>query len=146
MLQNYLVCGLESKASIDFFGLNAYEWCGDNTYDTSGYGALQDMAKDYPVPIFFSETGCNTVRERTFNDQAAIFGPNMSPTWSGAIIYEWAEERNSYGLVAYHSLDGAQFQMPVPIQPDFSNLAKNWKAASPVQVRRSPNHYPSHPV
>jgi len=80
MLQNYLACG-EMDVSIDFFGLNSYEWCGDATYDTSGYVALQAMAVGYNLPIFFSETGCNVGGERTFNDQKAIFGPKMIDTW-----------------------------------------------------------------
>ena len=58
-------------------GLNAYEWCGDNTIQTSGYSTLNDYAQGYNVPIFFSETGCNTVQPRTFEDQSAIFGSEV---------------------------------------------------------------------
>lgn len=60
MLQNYLACG-QADESIDFFGLNSYEWCGAATYDTSGYAGLQAMAVGYNLPIFFSKTGCNVV-------------------------------------------------------------------------------------
>ena len=81
MLQNYLACGGNSSQTVDFFSLNAYEWCGDSTYETSGYTTLQDEAQGYPVPIFFSETGCNTAPPRTFADQAAIFGSDMVNTW-----------------------------------------------------------------
>lgn len=79
-LQNYLVCGDNSSEAIDFFGLNAYEWCGQSSYQGSGYINLNNMAKDYPVPIFFSETGCQTVRPRTFGDQAAILGMFLPST------------------------------------------------------------------
>ena len=65
-LQNYLACGGNSSETLDFFSLNAYEWCGDSSYTESGYSALQKNASDYPIPIFFSETGCNTVKPRTF--------------------------------------------------------------------------------
>lgn len=58
-------------------GLNAYEWCGDNTMQTSGYSTLNTYAEGYNIPIFFSETGCNTVKPRTFEDQSAIFGPDV---------------------------------------------------------------------
>ena len=84
-LQNYLACGDDDSASIDFYSLNAYEWCGDATYATSGYSNLQAMSEGYNIPIFFSETGCNAVRPRTFADQAAIFAPDMIVTWSGAM-------------------------------------------------------------
>ena len=129
MLQNYLVCGGNNTESIDFFGLNAYEWCGTQDYQTSGYVNLQNMAEGFPVPIFFSETGCNTNRPRTFADQAAIFGPNMSSTWSGAIIYEWIEEANDYGLVSFPN--GGVSGSPTPVQPDFSNLMTAWSSISP---------------
>jgi len=60
-LQNYLACGTNSSDAVDFFSLNAYEWCGSSsTYMTSGYSQLQANASSYNIPIFFSETGCNT--------------------------------------------------------------------------------------
>ncbi len=133
MLQNYLACGSEPNQIIDFFGLNSYEWCGSATYQTSGYINLQAMAEGYNIPIFFSETGCNVGGSRTFNDQAAIFGSEMVNTWSGSIIYEWVQEANDYGLVTYPNggiYDGA----PIPIQPDLSNLAGQWKTLSPAGV------------
>ncbi|TVY93997.1 1,3-beta-glucanosyltransferase [Lachnellula willkommii] len=120
MLQNYLACGGDLKQSIDFFGLNSYEWCGESTFETSGYANLQNLAQGYPVPIFFSETGCNVPTPRTFGDQAAIFGPDMIGTWSGSIIYEWVQETNDYGIRA-----------PVPVQPDFDTLAQVWKGIVP---------------
>lgn len=129
MLQNYLVCGGNSSEAIDFYGLNAYEWCGQQTYQTSGYENLEDLSNGYPVPIFFSETGCQTVRPRTFGDQAAIFGPNMTEMWSGAIIYEWIQEANDYGLISYPN--GGVSGTPAPISPDFENLKTAWSAVSP---------------
>jgi hypothetical protein len=133
MLQNYLACGDQPNQIIDFFGLNSYEWCGDATYQTSGYSNLQAMAENYSIPIFFSETGCNVGGERTFNDQAAIFGPDMVGTWSGSIVYEWVQETNDYGLVNYPNgqiYSGA----PTPIQPDYDNLSKQWKTITPSGV------------
>lgn len=44
---------------------------------------------------------CITVPPRTFEDQAAIFGPEMDSVYSGAIIYEWIQEANGYGLIQY---------------------------------------------
>ena len=131
-LQNYLACSSTPTENIDFFGLNSYEWCGDSSYTVSGYADLEAMSANYSIPIFFSETGCNVVEPRTFADQGAIFGPNMSVTWSGAIVYEWVQAANDYGLVSYP--DGGVTGDPEPIQPDFSNLAGQWKTLSPSGV------------
>ncbi|CAK3948949.1 glycoside hydrolase family 72 [Lecanosticta acicola] len=148
-LQNYLACGSNSSDTLDFFSLNAYEWCGQSTYTESGYSMLQQNASDYSIPIFFSETGCNTVKPRTFGDQAAIFGPEMSGTWSGAIIYEWIEETNDYGLVSYGTPAAAtatgenvvagytRAGTPTPISPDFDNLKSQWATLSPTGISQS---------
>lgn len=65
----------------------------------------------------------------------------MSPTWSGAIIYEWVETQNHYGLVSYASVDPAEaatgtplYGSPTPILPDYSNLLAQWKTVSPSSV------------
>lgn len=107
VLQDYLVCREDPLERLDFFSLNSYEWCGTQTsYEVSGYMTLQKEFENYPAPLFFSETGCNTVPPRDFADQTAIFGPNMSSTWSGAILYEWIQELNNYGLISYGPFAG----------------------------------------
>lgn len=147
MLQYYLACGKTPADRLDFFGLNAYEWCGNSGYMQSGYNMLQKNATNYPIPIFFSETGCNAVRPRTFDDQVAIFGPEMADTWSGSIVYEWIEETNDYGLISYgpsvrdtsptNTLvqDGfTRKGSPTPIAPEFDNLKKQWATLHPTGV------------
>jgi 1,3-beta-glucanosyltransferase GAS1 len=69
----------------------------------------------------------------------AIYGPNMTGVLSGAIVYEWIQEVNNYGLITYPDntiQDGVQVAVgsPVPIQPDFNNLQSQWAAASPSSV------------
>ncbi|KAF2204317.1 hypothetical protein GQ43DRAFT_494664 [Delitschia confertaspora ATCC 74209] len=148
MLQNYMACGTNASESLDFFSLNAYEWCGKSDYKLSGYSELNKNVTSYNIPIFFSETGCIVSRPRLFDDQAAIFGPEMTPYWSGSIVYEWIEEANNYGLIKYgEKVDPAspsappdgfpRSGTPVPIQPDFSNLSKQWKTLSPSGVKAS---------
>ena len=143
MLQNYLACGTNSSENVDFFSLNAYEWCGASSYQISGYSQLTANATNYPIPIFLSETGCNVPEPRTFEDQSAIFGPEMNGIWSGAIIYEWIQEANNYGLVSYGpyvapSASGAPADgytrsgTPTPISPDFSNLSNQWSTLKPT--------------
>ncbi|KAH8778775.1 Glucanosyltransferase-domain-containing protein [Diaporthe sp. PMI_573] len=149
MLQDFLTCGGNASDSVDFFALNSYEWCGDVDFDTSGYANLQAGAANFPVPIFFSETGCNTVRPRTFEDQAAIFGEKMINDWSGSIVYEWIEETNDYGLISYGSpvdptatgsnvVAGFTRQgTPTPVSPDFSNLKSQWATLNPTGIMSS---------
>lgn len=150
MLQYYLACGKEPADRLDFFGLNAYEWCGPSGYLQSGYNKLQQNATDYPIPIFFSETGCNAVRPRTFEDQKAIFGSEMSGTWSGSIVYEWIQETNDYGLISYgpSAHDAAPTNTniedgftrkgtPTPVSPEFDNLKSQWATLNPTGVRLS---------
>lgn len=149
MLQDYLTCGGNSSENIDFFGLNSYEWCDPSTYSTSGYADLQEDAANFPVPIFFSETGCNTPGPRLFEDQAAIFGDEMVNDWSGAIIYEWIQETNNYGLISYGpqvsaTATGDNIQdgftrkgTPTAVSPDFTNLQSQWATITPSGVARS---------
>jgi hypothetical protein len=153
MLQNYLGCGTNASESLDFFSLNAYSWCGASTYQQSGYIALKENSADLNIPIFMSETGCNTVRPRDFKDQEALYG-EMADTWSGSIIYEWIEEMNDYGLVSYGdrvevtnptALDGfPRSGTPTPVQPDFDNLSKVWATLNPTGVKAA-DYKPTQP-
>ncbi|OJD22166.1 hypothetical protein ACJ73_06492 [Blastomyces percursus] len=149
MLQNYLVCREDESERLDFFALNAYEWCGESTFEMSGYANLQNQAAGYPVPIFFSETGCNVARPRDFDDLNAILGPEMTGTWSGAMVYEWIEELNNYGLITYgkvpegdtsnpSALDGfSRRGTPTPVNPDFTNLKSRFATLDPTGVALS---------
>lgn len=52
----FLACEKESAAdSVDFYGVNSYQWCGEQTFYTSGYNILVDDYSDYDKPVFFSE-------------------------------------------------------------------------------------------
>ncbi|OTB03417.1 glycoside hydrolase family 72 protein [Hypoxylon sp. CI-4A] len=148
-LQDYLTCGGNSSENIDFYGINSYQWCDPTDFSTSGYSNLEDQAKNFPVPIFFSETGCNKPGPRLFDDQVAIFGDDMVNDWSGAIIYEWIEEANDYGLISYGpevsaTVTGSNIVggytrggTPTPVSPDYENLSKHWATLTPTGVSKS---------
>lgn len=150
MLQNYMACGTNTSEALDFYSLNAYSWCGDSTYEQSGYIDLIKNVTDvnYNIPIFLSETGCIKPRPRTWDDQAAIFGDDMTPYWSGSIVYEWIMEANEYGIVSYgDKVDPAspnappdgfpRSGTPTPLSPEFPNLSNQWKTLNPTGVKES---------
>ncbi|KAH7320959.1 glycoside hydrolase family 72 protein [Stachybotrys elegans] len=150
MLQNFLTCGGNSSESVDFFGLNSYSWCDPSTYESSTYDQLQEYAENFPVPIFFSETGCIVPGPRIWEDQEAIFSEPMVNHWSGAIVYEWIQEQNNYGIISYGPrvddlsrndetvFDGwTRKGTPTPKSPDFDNLKTRWATISPTGISKS---------
>lgn len=98
---NYFVCSDEgTEDSIaDFYAINMFEWCGYSSFHTSGYRERTIEFALMPVPIFFSEYGCNTVIPRPFTEIEQIYGPTMSQVWSGGIVYEFFQKENMFGLV-----------------------------------------------
>lgn len=115
---NYLSCGLsnDTTSKIDFFGLNSYSWCGDATFQSSGYDVLVSDFSNTTIPIFFSEYGCNLVTPRQFTEVPVLYGSQMTPVFSGGLIYEYSQEVNNYGLVNLND-NGT-----VSILTDYNNL------------------------
>ncbi|KAG7857686.1 hypothetical protein KL939_002942 [Ogataea angusta] len=101
-LAKYLECYENSPSeSVDFYGVNTYQWCGEQTFQSSGYNILVSDYQDYSIPIFFSEYGCNEVLPRQFTEVSSIYSSQMSSVFSGGLVYEFAQEPNNYGLVDY---------------------------------------------
>lgn len=94
-LANYFNCGPQKNA-IDFWGYNVYSWCGRSSYHDSHYDVRTEEFSSYSVPAFFAEYGCITP-PRLFTEVGAIFGKNMTPVWSGGIVYMYFQEANNYG-------------------------------------------------
>lgn len=105
-LSDFLACGEEGAS--DFFGLNSYQWCGDNTFEGSGFDKLVEDFENYPLPIFFSEYGCNEVRPRLWQEVTALYSDDMTHVFSGGLIYEFSQEKNDYGLVEIKANGDAQ--------------------------------------
>ena len=100
-VRDYVNCG-PADSSVDFFGYNIYSWCGtseNNKYQTSGYADRTKEFANYNVPVFFAEYGCNQPSPRAFDDTKALFSSQMTPVWSGGIVYEYFQEDNKYGML-----------------------------------------------
>jgi hypothetical protein len=123
-LAEYLNCGDDSTRG-DFYAFNNYAWCGNSSYTQSGYDQRVAEFSNYSVPLFFSEYGCNLVQPRLFTEVGALCNPitnltnidssQMTPVFSGGLVYEWSQEVSDYGLVDL--TNGS-----VSLLPDYNNL------------------------
>ncbi|KAH8892425.1 hypothetical protein GQ53DRAFT_822648 [Thozetella sp. PMI_491] len=100
-ISQYFNCGNPDE-TIDYWGYNIYSWCGKSGLQRSGYAGQVDFFRNYSVPVFFAEYGCNTAggaEGRQWDDTSALFSDQMSGVMSGGIVYEYFGEPNDYGLV-----------------------------------------------
>ncbi|QPG76214.1 1,3-beta-glucanosyltransferase [Brettanomyces nanus] len=115
-LADYLNCGNDTDAKIDMLGVNDYSWCGQSSFTTSGYSEKVEMYTGFSVPIFLSEYGCNQVPgSRPFTEVKSIYSTQMSPVFSGGLVYQYTEDSSKYGLV---EIEGDS----VETLTDFENL------------------------
>ncbi|GMM38511.1 1,3-beta-glucanosyltransferase [Saccharomycopsis crataegensis] len=121
-LPDYLQCdeGSGEDTSIDFYGVNSYQWCGKQTMQSSGYDILVKDYENFPKPVFLSEYGCNTIRPRGFQEVETIYSSDMTHIFSGGLVYEFHQEANEYGLIKYDSYGN------VRLLPDFHSLRKSF--------------------
>ena len=126
-LANYFDCG-DSESAIAFWGYNIYSWCGDSSFEKSGFDVRTKEFEKYNVPVFFAEYGCNTPRPRQFTEVGTLYGSKMTGVWSGGIVYMYFEEANEYGLATVK--DGK-----VTTNKDYDNLSKQIAKATPSGVK-----------
>jgi len=101
-IAHYFNCGDQLNA-IDYWGYNIYEWCGSNTFTGSGYDKQVEFFKNYSVPVFFAEYGCNLpngAAGRIWEETTALYSTDMTDVISGGIVYMYFQEANDYGLVS----------------------------------------------
>ena len=126
-MADYFNCGSNTANAIDFWGYNIYSWCGDSSYEASGYADRTAEFQNYSVPAFFAEYGCNTPSPRQFTEVDAIYGSNMTSVWSGGIVYMYFQEANDYGLVSVSGNSVSKLQ-------DYSNLSNRLASITPTGV------------
>lgn len=123
-IAQYLNCDPDVANNVDFFGYNIYSWCGESSYQTSGYQERTRFFQDYSVPVFFAEYGCNKVEPRPFTEVGALYSEPMTSVWSGGIAYAYFQEANEFGLVTLNGDDATPNQ-------DFDNLSSQLAKISP---------------
>mgnify|MGYP001165869530 CR=1 FL=1 len=117
----YFNCGDDEDARIDMFGVNDYSWCGQSSFQTSGYNEKMKIYEGYSLPIFLSEFGCNQVASsRPFTEIGSLYSTQMSSVFSGGLVYEYSNETNNYGLVQIVS------DTEVTKLQDFDNLKEQY--------------------
>jgi len=112
-MAEYMNCGTDDERS-DFFAFNDYSWCDPSSYTISGWDQKVKNFTGYGIPLFLSEYGCNT-NTRKFEEVASLYGTDMTPVYSGGLVYEYSEEGSKYGLT---TISGSS----VTEGPDFSAL------------------------
>ncbi|KAJ6028912.1 uncharacterized protein N7446_011748 [Penicillium canescens] len=129
-MADYFDCE-SSDESIDFWGYNIYSWCGNSSYTDSGYNTRTEEFRDYSVPVFFAEYGCNDVTPRQFTEVTALYGDTMAQVWSGGIVYMYFQETNNYGLVSV--VDSTS----VSTMADFKSYSKHIATADPTGTNKA---------
>lgn len=121
-LSLYLECCEDPNEdlSVDFYGVNSYQWCGSQTMETSGYDELLKAYTNFTKPVFFSEFGCNEVLPRQFDEVEALYSEEMCAIFSGGLLYEFTQASNNYGLVDLDA-DGN-----IQLLDDFYTLKKQY--------------------
>jgi len=147
-LADYLSCDPSNSntgsTAIDLYGLNNYEWCGNSTFEASGYANITGDFSKYNVAAYFSEFGCITQTPRVWTEVGALFSSQMSPVWSGGVAFSYfpaASAQGQFGMVNI-SQDGST----VTTGDDFNNLKTQYGQVSPPNSPSSgSSSYPACP-
>lgn len=136
-LAQFLECGEEGY--VDFFGVNSYQWCGEQTFESSGYDSLVKDYSDYSLPVFFTEYGCNEIRPRKWQEVEALYSEKMTGVFSGGLVYEMTQEEADYGLVQIDDDGNVELLEEFDLLAEaFSKVPKDIKIPSNVKINERP--------
>ncbi|KAK1984387.1 glycolipid anchored surface protein [Colletotrichum cereale] len=127
---HYFNCG-DQAAAIDFWGYNIYSWCGENTLVGAGFDKQIDFFRNYSVPVFFAEYGCNKPdggNSRIFQETTALYEKEMTDVFSGGIVYMFHQEANDFGLVEIKNGQAKTMR-------NYDQLASRVLAANPTAIQ-----------
>ncbi|KAF8973849.1 glycoside hydrolase family 72 protein [Flammula alnicola] len=147
-LANFLTCdpsgGNSDSTSIDLYGLNDYEWCGNSTFQAS-YSATTTAFANYNVVAYFSEFGCITSPPRLWTEAIALFGSDMNTVWSGGIAFSYFPAQSAQGQFGMVTI--STDSTTVTTSADFTQLKTEYGLVSfintPSQSSAAAASYPS---
>ncbi|GJE87723.1 glycoside hydrolase family 72 protein [Phanerochaete sordida] len=129
-LANYLSCdpsgGNSGATSLDLFGLNNYEWCGNS--QPSVYNDKNGAFAGYNAAAYFSEYGNVACPPRLWTEAAALFSSPMTDIWSGGVAFSYFPAQSAagqFGMVTINS------DNTVSVSDDFNNLKTQYGQISP---------------
>lgn len=124
-ITHYFNCGPQEEA-IDYWGYNIYQWCGESTIEKSGYGQQVEFFKNYSVPVFFGEYGCNIggAAKRIWQETTALYSKEMTDVFSGGIVFKYFQEENDYGIVSIKNEAATKM-------PDYAPLSTRMASVNP---------------
>lgn len=99
-IAHYFNCG-DQEDAIDYWGYNIYSWCGQSSFQESSYDKQVEFFRNYSVPVFFAEYGCNIpdgAEGRIWQETTALYSDQMTDVISGGIVYMYFQEANDYGM------------------------------------------------
>ncbi|KAJ7751485.1 1,3-beta-glucanosyltransferase [Mycena maculata] len=136
---DFLACNRSAEpgnASIDLYGLNDYQWCGNASSNT--FNGLNSQFANYGVPAYFSEFGSEdcSPNPRVWTEVPVMFNSSMTDVWSGGCAFSYfsaSSRGHQFGMVTLSSDNST-----VTTNGDFDNLAAQFNAVkfvnSPAQV------------
>ncbi|VDB90218.1 unnamed protein product [Peniophora sp. CBMAI 1063] len=130
-LAQYLNCdpagGNDASTSIDLYGLNNYELCGNETFDQAYQGKTNEFANRLDVAAYFSEYGCVKVSPRPWADVAALFSDEATAVWSGGVAFSYFPAFSTDGQFGMVNVTDST----VTTGQDYDNLKTAYAAAKP---------------
>nr|ADE10078.1 glyco hydro 72 [Tremella fuciformis] len=124
-LAEYMTCGDDSIA-VDIYGLNNYEWCGNETLSSSHWDTITSGFSGLPVATYMSEFGCITSPPRLWTEVTALFASPVSDVFSGGVAFSYFPTADDYGMITI-SADGNSVQT----SDDFTRLAAEYNSTTP---------------
>jgi hypothetical protein len=143
-IAHYFNCGNQTEA-IDFWGYNIYSWCGESSLEKSGYSKQIEFFKNYNVPVFFAEYGCNVpdgAAARIWQETTALYEKEMTEVFSGGIIYMYFQEANDYGIVSVSGGNAVTQKDFAPLKTRMASVNPSTTAMSAYTPTNSPQACP----
>ncbi|KAJ7300929.1 Glucanosyltransferase-domain-containing protein, partial [Mycena albidolilacea] len=118
----------KGDTSIDLFGLNNYEWCGDAA--TTTYDGINKEFANYNVAAYFSEFGSENCSPgvRPWTEVGTLFASPMTDVWSGGLAFSYfpaSSAGHEFGMATLSSDNSS-----VTTNTDFDNLASQYAKVS----------------